>query len=81
MPSNVKLKILKRLFDAAGGFCISGRLLSGSVLALEAVARLPDKVKKLVMYEPPFVVDDSRPPVGKDFAQNLTRAHRRRPAG
>lgn len=62
---------IEALIDAAGGSAFLAGSSSGSVLALEAVARLPDKVKKLVMYEPPFVVDDSRPPVGKDFAQRL----------
>jgi len=62
---------IEALIDAAGGSAFLAGSSSGSVLALEAAARLPDKVKKLVMYEPPFVVDDSRPPVGKDFAQRL----------
>ena len=44
---------------------------SGAALALE-VARRDPAVKKLALYEPPFIVDDSRPPVPKDLATTLT---------
>lgn len=42
---------------------------SGAVLALEAVRRLQGKVTKLVVYEPPFVVDASRLPVSEDYVK------------
>ena len=58
---------IEALIDAAGGSaCVFGHS-SGAVLALEAAARLPAKVKKQVLFEPPFVVDDSRPRVPADF--------------
>jgi pimeloyl-ACP methyl ester carboxylesterase len=44
------------------------------VLALEAASRLPGKVKKLAMYEPPFIVDDSRLPIPRDYVRQLNEA-------
>jgi pimeloyl-ACP methyl ester carboxylesterase len=41
---------------------------SGAVLALEAASRLGgDLVTGVVLYEPPFIVDDSRPPLPPDL--------------
>jgi len=40
------------------------------VLALEAAAATPG-IRKLVLYEPPFIVDDSRPPLPDDYVQHL----------
>ncbi|RSS57689.1 alpha/beta hydrolase [Streptomyces sp. WAC07061] len=46
---------------------------SGAVLALEAAAHgVP--MKELALYEPPFVVDDSRPPVPADYVEQLDTA-------
>jgi pimeloyl-ACP methyl ester carboxylesterase len=43
---------------------------SGAVLALDAVAAgLP--ITRLALFEPPFVVDDSRPPAPADYVQQL----------
>ncbi len=56
----------------AGGaaFLIGGS--SGAVLALDATASgLP--VTRLALYEPPFIVDDSSPPVPGDMVETLTR--------
>jgi pimeloyl-ACP methyl ester carboxylesterase len=60
---------LAAIVEAAGG---SAALLGGSsggVLALEAASTLP--VTRVVMYEPPFIVDDSRPPVPDDYVEHL----------
>jgi pimeloyl-ACP methyl ester carboxylesterase len=43
---------------------------SGAVLALEAAARL-DGIRKLAVYEAPFVVDDSHPPRPDDYLQRM----------
>jgi pimeloyl-ACP methyl ester carboxylesterase len=59
------------LIDANGG---SARLFgssSGAVLALEAAAHLRDRVARIALYEPPFVVDDSRPAVPADLAARI----------
>ncbi|MGH3459977.1 MAG: hypothetical protein ACRDP9_00755 [Kribbellaceae bacterium] len=43
---------------------------SGAVLALDAAAAgLP--ITRLALFEPPFVVDDSRPPLPADYVQQL----------
>ena len=43
---------------------------SGAVLALEAVVHgVP--IRRLALYETPFVVDDTRPPVGDEWAVEL----------
>jgi pimeloyl-ACP methyl ester carboxylesterase len=44
-----------------------------AVLALHAAAGgLGDKIKKLALWEPPFIVDDSRPKVRADYEAQLT---------
>ena len=65
---------IEALIDAVGGSAFLYGLSSGAVLALEAASRLPGKVKKLAMYEPPFIVNDSRPPVPKDYVDQLNAA-------
>jgi uncharacterized protein YndB with AHSA1/START domain/pimeloyl-ACP methyl ester carboxylesterase len=57
------------LIDVAGG---SAALTSGSGgcgIALDAAA-LGDKVTGLYLYEPPFIVDDSRPPAPADYVEH-----------
>jgi pimeloyl-ACP methyl ester carboxylesterase len=44
---------------------------SGAVLALEAARTLPDRIPKLALYEPPFIVDESRPPLPADYVTRL----------
>ncbi|HEU4391211.1 MAG TPA: alpha/beta hydrolase [Blastocatellia bacterium] len=63
---------IEALINEAGGSAFLFGSSSGAVLALEATNRLPAKVKKLAVYEPPFVVDDSRPRVPSDFAKQVT---------
>lgn len=65
------------LLDVAGGSaCVYGT--SGcAVLALEAAARgLSSRMKKLALWEPPYIVDESRPPVPQDYMEQLTRMMR-----
>lgn len=54
----------------AGGTAYIYGISSGAVLALEAARRLPT-LTKLAMYEPPFIVDDSRPPRARDYVEQL----------
>ncbi len=62
---------LEALIVAAGGGAFVFGHSSGAVLALEA-ARTPFvRVTKLALYEPPFFVDDSRPPLPADFVTRL----------
>src|SRR5262245_61970387 len=58
-----EIEDIDALIDEAGGSAYLYGLSSGAVLALEAANRLPNKVKKLAMYEPPFIVDNTRPPM------------------
>ena len=65
---------IEALIDEAGGSAFVYGVSSGAVLALEAADRLPDRVRKLALYEPPFIVDDSRPPVPGDYVAQLEEA-------
>ncbi|MEU4835535.1 alpha/beta fold hydrolase [Streptosporangium sp. NPDC023615] len=58
------------LIDIAGG---SAALTSGSGgcgLVLDAATALPGKVTGLYLYEPPFIVSDSRPPAPADYVEH-----------
>lgn len=58
---------LDALVRAAGGRARLFGLSSGAVLALEAAAH-GLAVEALALYEPPFIVDASRPPLPPDYA-------------
>lgn len=62
---------IEALIDDVGGTAFVHGQSSGAVLSLEAAARLPDKVQKLSLYEPPFIIDDSRPPPPEGFAEHI----------
>ncbi len=62
---------LEALIDEAGGSSFLFGHSSGAVLALEAARLLPDKITKLALYEPPFVIDDTHAPAPEDFAERL----------
>lgn len=62
---------IEALIDQAGGSAFVFGHSSGAVLALEAARLLPSKITKLAVYEPPFIIDDSRPPAPPDFAVHL----------
>jgi len=54
------------LLSEAGGTAFVWGTSSGGVLAVEAANRLRG-IKKLALYEAPFIVDDTRPPTGDDW--------------
>src|SRR5260370_36441170 len=62
---------LEALIVEAGGSAFVCGFSSGAALALEAAAR-GLAITKLALYEPPFIVDDSRPRLPEDFATQLT---------
>jgi pimeloyl-ACP methyl ester carboxylesterase len=64
---------IEALIDAIGGSAFLFGSSSGSVLALDAASRLGDKVKGLFIYEPPFITDNSWPPMPEDFTDNVTK--------
>jgi pimeloyl-ACP methyl ester carboxylesterase len=76
LPYTVEREIedIEALIDAAGGSAILSGFSSGAVLALEAANKLAAKVKKLAMYEPPFIVDDSHAPLPDDYVDQLNAA-------
>lgn len=55
--------------EAGGSASVFGHS-SGAALALEAARGLP--ITKLALYEPPFIVDDSRLPLPSDYVTRLT---------
>ena len=62
---------IEALIDIAGGSAFIFGSSSGAVLALEAASKIPAKVKKQALYEPPFIVDNSRPPMPADFVEQV----------
>jgi pimeloyl-ACP methyl ester carboxylesterase len=66
-----EIEDLAAVIAAAGGAAFVFGHSSGAVLALEAARTLPGTVAKLAMYEPPFIVDDSRPPLPADYVPRL----------
>ncbi len=68
-----ELEDLEALIDAAGGSAFVFGHSSGAVLALEATKTLGTRITKLALYEPPFVVDDSRPPRSSDYVTQLEK--------
>ncbi len=62
---------ISALIDTAGGRAILFGTSSGAALALYAAARLGDRVTGVVAYEPPYICDDSRPPLAEDLAARI----------
>jgi pimeloyl-ACP methyl ester carboxylesterase len=61
---------LAAVIEAAGGAACVYATSGCSVIALKAAAsEVP--ITKLALWEPPFIVDDSRPPVRSDYRQQL----------
>lgn len=75
-----EIENIAALIGVAGG---SAALTSGSgsrAIALDAASALGDRVTGLYLYEPPFIVDDSRPPAPADYVdrvEELVAADRR----
>lgn len=76
LPYAVEREIedIEALINATGGSAFLYGLSSGAALALEAANKLSSKVKKLALYEPPFIVDNSRPPIPQDYVAQLNAA-------
>jgi pimeloyl-ACP methyl ester carboxylesterase len=60
---------LAALLEAAGGTAYVLGTSSGAVLAADAAGRLPG-ITKLALYEPPFIVDDTREPRDATFTED-----------
>jgi len=72
-PYSIEREIqdIEAIIEVAGGSAFLFGISSGAVLALDAAARHPTKVSKLAVYEPPFVVDGSRPPITPDYLRRM----------
>jgi pimeloyl-ACP methyl ester carboxylesterase len=62
---------IEALITEAGGRAFVVGWSSGAVLALDAAAH-GLAITKLALYEPPFIVDNSRPPLPEDYVPRLT---------
>lgn len=60
--------------DAGGGPAVLFGWSSGGVLALDAAASGLLDLSHVAVFEPPFVVDDSRPPLPADYVERLDAA-------
>jgi pimeloyl-ACP methyl ester carboxylesterase len=73
-PYTVEREIedLDAMIKEAGGSAFVYGTSGCAVLALEAAAHgLAPRMKKLAMWEPPYIVDDSRPPAPRDYQEQL----------
>ncbi|MFF2890079.1 alpha/beta fold hydrolase [Paenibacillus sp. NPDC057967] len=62
---------IEALIEVAGGqACLFGSS-SGAVLALETANLLGNRIASLYLYEPPFIINDSRKPVPGDYVKHL----------
>ena len=66
-----EIEDLAAVVDEAGGDPSVFGMSSGSALALDA-ALAGVSIERLALYEPPFIVDDRRPPLPDDFVERLT---------
>ena len=67
-----EIEDLEAVIDTTGGPADVYGISSGAGLALETACAVPAKVAKLALYEPPFVVDGTRPPVPADAVRQVT---------
>jgi pimeloyl-ACP methyl ester carboxylesterase len=63
---------VEALVAASGGPTFLFGSSSGSVLALDAATALGSRIKRVFIYEPPFIVDNSRPPMPDDLITEVT---------
>jgi pimeloyl-ACP methyl ester carboxylesterase len=66
-----EIEDIAALLGEAGGSAFVYGISSGAALALEATNAFPNMVKKLVLYEAPFIVDNTHPPLAADFLPRL----------
>lgn len=59
------------LITAAGGSAFVFGHSSGAILSLEYARMRPLNVTKLALYEPPLIIDDSRPPSPEDYLPHI----------
>ena len=67
-----EIEDIDALINVTGGSAYVFGHSSGAVLALEAAARRP-AITRLALYEPPFIIDGTRPPVPNDYVAQLDK--------
>ncbi|MGC4055981.1 MAG: alpha/beta fold hydrolase [Paludibaculum sp.] len=78
-----EIEDIEAVIDAAGAPVALFGSSSGAVLALDAASHLSSKVRRLVLFEPPFIVDNTWPPMPEGLpreAAELASAGRRNEA-
>ena len=66
-----EIEDIAALLDVASDTAFVYGISSGAILALTATNALAGKVAKLALYEPPFIIDDGRPPLPDDYVAHL----------
>ncbi|AXB48997.1 hydrolase [Amycolatopsis albispora] len=66
-----EIEDIAALIEVAGGSAALTSGSGGSGLTLDAASALGGKVTGVYLYEPPFIVDDSRPPAPADYVEHL----------
>jgi pimeloyl-ACP methyl ester carboxylesterase len=69
-----EIEDIEALIDAAGGSANLFGISSAGALAMEAAIELPDKVKKVAMYEIPYNDDESAQEVWREYRRRLREA-------
>jgi len=67
-----EIEDLQALVEDAGGKAMVLGFSSGSALVLDTAEVTPG-ITKIALYEPPFVVDDGRPPLASDYVAHLNQ--------
>jgi pimeloyl-ACP methyl ester carboxylesterase len=66
-----EIEDIEALINEAGGSVFVYGKSSGAVLALEATNTLAAKIRKLALYEPPLIIDNSRLAPPEDYVEQL----------
>lgn len=66
-----EIEDIAALIEEAGGSAHLFGISSGATLALEAAATFPHKIEKLALYDPPILLDDSRPPLPDNYVAHV----------
>ncbi|MGG3622199.1 alpha/beta hydrolase [Bacillus gobiensis] len=69
-----EIEDIEALIDEAGGSAFVYGMSSGAILALDATNKLSNKIKKLVVFEPPLILDNSRPPLPEDYVEQINES-------
>jgi pimeloyl-ACP methyl ester carboxylesterase len=68
-----EIEDIEALIQESGGCSYLFGSSSGAVLALEAASQLGNKITKLFLYEPPFIINEGRASVPADYVAHLNQ--------